>query len=179
MYDSGVDRSAELRLPTVVVPVRLSLIGQEPRAAELFVADVARRGRAQLLDDVAELLDGSAGFVPARLGDAVRLLGTHAIAWLAVSRRDPDAAPTAELPEELSDAAALYDRQHRVAIELAHGPALAGLLLESAPADRPRVVDHLNRPGRFLRLWTSDEHVLVNKQQIVSVAELGAPGEPA
>jgi hypothetical protein len=180
---SVVDRSAELRLPTVVVPVRLSLIGQEPRAAELFVADVSRRGRAQLVDDVAELLDGSAGFVPARLGDAVRLLATHAIAWLAVSRREPDAPSAAEhsdaLPAELSDAAALYDRQHRVSIELAHGPALAGLLLESAPADRPRVVDHLNRPGRFLRLWTSDEHVLVNKQQIVSVAEVGAPGEPA
>jgi hypothetical protein len=48
-------------------------------------------------------------------------------------------------------------------------------LLDSAPADRPRVVDHLNGPGVFLRVWSPDEHVLVNKHQIVSVTELGAP----
>lgn len=179
MYDEHVDRSAELRLPTVVVPVRLCLIGQEARGAELFVADVARRGRAHLLDDLVELLDASAGFVPARLSGAVRLLGAHAIAWIAV-RRHPGAgaepAPT-ELPEELSDAATLYDRQHRVSIELAHGPAMAGIFLDSSPADRPRVIDHLNRPGLFVRLWTPDEQVLVNKRQIVAVAELEPPGE--
>jgi hypothetical protein len=178
-----VDRSAELRLPTVVVPVRLCLIGQEARGAELFVADVARRGRAHLLDDLAELLDASVGFVPARLDGAVRLLGAHAIAWIAVRRLDAagtaaGAEPaSAELPEELSDASALYDRQYRVSIELAHGPAMAGLLLDSSPADRTRVIDHLNRPGLFVRLWTPDEQVLVNKRQIVAVAELD-PSDP-
>jgi hypothetical protein len=39
------------------------------------------------------------------------------------------------------------------------------------------VIDHLNRPGLFVRLWTPDEQVLVNKRQIVAVAELGPPGE--
>jgi hypothetical protein len=181
VYDAGVDRSAELRLPTIVVQVRLCLIGQAPRAAELFMADVARRGRARLLDDLAELLDGGAAFVPARVDGGVRLLSKHAIAWVAVDRRasgDPGAEPP-ELPEELSDASALYDRQHRVSIDLAHGPGLVGLLLDSAPADRPRVIDHLNRPGMFVRLWTPDAHVLVNKQQIMSVADLGTAGGPA
>lgn len=175
MYDEPVDRSAELRLPTIVVPVRLSLIGQEPRGAELFVADVARRGRSHLLDDLAALLDGDAGFVPARVDGGVRLLSKHAIAWIAV-RRGGGALPLDDFPEELSDASALYDRQYRVSIELAHGPGLTGLLLDSSPADRPRVVDHLNRRGEFVRLWTSDEHMLVNKREIVSVAELAAPG---
>ena len=46
------------------------------------------------------------------------------------------------------------------------------MLLDSSPADRPRVVDHLNRPGAFLRLWTSEEHYLVNKTQILHVVEL-------
>lgn len=167
MYDAPVDRAAELRLPTVVVPVRLCLIGQAPRDAELFVADVAPRGKAQLLDALAEQLDASAAFVPARVGGAVRLLGARAIAWIAVGRAE-------ELPDEL----ALYDRQHRVSIELLHGPALEGLLLDNSPADRPRVIDHLNRPGLFVRLWTADEQVLVNKQQIMAVAELDPPGEP-
>lgn len=180
MYDERVvDRSAELRLPTVIVSVRLCPIGQAPRDAELFVADVARRGRSHLLDDLGELLDGSAGFVPVRMDGQVRLLSKYAIAWIAVARRGPDDRPPTDFPEELSDATALYDRQYRVSIELAHGPGLTGLLLDSSPADRPRVIDHLNRPGMFVRLWTPDEHVLVNKQEIVAVIELGAPAEPA
>jgi hypothetical protein len=170
--------SAELRLPTIAVPVRLALVGRAPSGAELFVSDVTRRGRSHLFDDIAALLDESAGFVPARIGGEVRLLAKHAIAWIAVRRRGDDELPSREFPEELSDAFALYDRQHRVAIELVGEPGLTGLLLDSAPADRPRVVDHLNRPGAFLRLWSPDEHVLVNKQQIVSVTELGAT-EPA
>jgi hypothetical protein len=179
VYDARVDRSAELRLPTIVVPVRLCPVGQVPRDAELFVADVARRGRSHLLDDLGTLLDGSAGFVPVRVDGEVRLLSKYAIAWIAVRRRGGDDLPPTEFPEELSDASTLYDRQYRVSIELAHGPCLTGLLLDSSPADRPRVVDHLNRPGMFVRLWTPDEHVLVNKQAIVSVAELGAREEPA
>jgi hypothetical protein len=157
--------------------VRLALVGRELRPAELFVADVARRGRSHLLDDLASMLDGTPGFVPARLDGGVRLLARRAIAWVAVRRRETD-RPSTDFPEELSDAFTLYDRQHRVAIELAQGTSLTGLLLDSSPADRPRVIDHLNRPGAFLRVWSPDEHLLVNKEQIVSVTELGAV-EPA
>ena len=175
MYDEPVDRSGELRLPTLIVSVRLSLIGQAPRGAELFVADVSRRGRSHLLDDLAAVLDGDAGFVPVRVDGEVRLLSKHAIAWIAVRRRRGDEPPADDFPEELSDAAALYDRQHHVSIELAHGPGLTGLLLDSSPVDRSRVIDHLNRQGEFVRLWTSEEHMLVNKREIVSVTELAEP----
>ena len=114
--------------------------------------------------------------MPVRIGGDVRLLAKHAIAWIAVRRLDGDERPSREFPEELSDAITLYDRQHRVAIELAGAgvTGVTGLLLDSAPADRPRVVDHLNRPGAFVRVWTPEEHLLVNKHQIVSVTELGA-----
>jgi hypothetical protein len=173
-----VDRSAGLRLPTIVIPVRLALTGREVCGAELFVADVIRRGRSRLLDDLAALLEGAAGFVPARMDGDVRLIAKDAIVWLAVRRRGGDDQPPTDFPEELSEASTLYDRQHRVAIDLAHGPGVTGLLLDSSPADRPRVVDHLNRPGMFVRVWTPDEHVLVNKRAIVSVTELPAPGEP-
>ena len=50
---------------------------------------------------------------------------------------------------------------------------LIGTLLDSSPVDRTRVMDHLNRAGRFLRLWATNEHFLINTAQVVAVTELG------
>jgi hypothetical protein len=170
-------RSRELRLPTQIVPVRLAIIGGAPTAAEMFVADVPRRSRGQLLDDLAALLVTDATFVPVRWSSRVRLLAKHAISWVAVARRDPDELVIADAPGDPLDDLTLYDRQHLVEIELVHATKLLGTLLDSSPSDRPRVVDHLNRAGRFLRLWTTDEHYLINTSQVVAVTELGeAPG---
>ena len=63
-------------MPTKVVAARLSLIGAEPIAVELFVSDVRRRGRSHLLDDIAALLAAEATFLPVRWSNQVRLLGT-------------------------------------------------------------------------------------------------------
>src|SRR5262245_59178871 len=150
------DRSATLRLPTVAVPVRLALVGRDPISVEIFVPDHGRLDRNDLLDDVAALVDMDAHFLPVRGGDEVHLYGKHAIAWLAA---------------KLEDGVSLYEDSHRVAVLLASGTTVTGMLFDSAPADRTRVVDHLNRTRRFLRLWTSDEHYLINTQQIVRVTE--------
>jgi hypothetical protein len=163
-------------MPTKVVPARLALVGGEPFAAELFVADVRRRGRSHLLDDIAAYLGAEAAFVPMRWASHIRLLSKHAIVWVAIRRRDPDDMPSREFDDEPSELT-LYDREHRVEIQLAHGLALEGVLLDSSPADRPRVMDHLNRAGRFVRLWTSEEHYLINAAQVVAVTELGELGE--
>ena len=163
---------SELRLPTKVVAARLALVGAAPIDAELFVADVRRRGRSHLLDDIATQLGAEATFVPMRWANQVRLLAKHAIAWIAIRRRDPDELPSTDFDNEPSELT-LYDREHRVEIALAHGAPLLGTILDSSPADRPRVVDHLNRAGRFVRLWTSDEHFLINATQVVAVTELG------
>jgi hypothetical protein len=155
------------------VAVRLALIGGMPTAAEMFLADVPWRGRGHLLDDLTAQLGGPTDFIPVRWSSRVRLLGKHAISWIAVRLRGPDEPPAepASEPEELT----LYDREHIVEIELVHGTKLIGTLLDSSPADRPRVIDHLNRAGAFVRLWTADEHYLVNTMQIVAVTELGEP----
>ena len=166
------NRSAELRLPTKVVAARLALVGGTPIDAELFVADVRRRGRSHLLDDIATQLGGESTFMPVRWATPVRLLAKHAVAWLAIRRRDPDEMPSTDFENEPSELT-LYDREHRVEIELAHGGKLLGTILDSSPADRPRVMDHLNRAGRFVRLWTSDEHFMINATQVVTVIELG------
>ena len=167
------DRPSELRLPTKVVAVRLALAGGSPVRAEVFVADVAPRGRDHLLDDLAAQLGTETSFIPVRWSNRVRLLGKHAIAWIAVRRRDPDEPPSTEFPPEPSEEITLYDREHRVEIELIHGTKLIGTLLDSSPIDRTRVIDHLNRAGRFLRLWTTNEHFLINTMQVVAVTELG------
>lgn len=180
----------------MVVTVRLAIVGGSPSAVEMFVPDVPRRGRGQLFDDLAAQLDGEARFVPVRTTSRVRLVGKHAIAWIALERREtgggepegsaggargsaargidrtePEEAPAgpAEIPEELT----LFDHQHFVEVELAQGTKLIGTLLDSAPAEHARVGDHLNHLGRWLRLWTTDQHYLINVQQVVAVTELG------
>lgn len=153
-----LDHSAELRLPTIAVGVRFSLVGaMMPLAGELFVSDIQRPGRSALLDDVARIVNGENRFLPVRTGDAVHLYSKHAIAWLAL--------PTEEEVDEL------FDNQHRVAVDIG-GARITGMLFDSSPADRTRLIDHLNRAQRFLRLWTSDEHYLVNTQHIVKVSEI-------
>ncbi len=158
-------------MPTKVVPARLALAGAEPIAVELFIADVRRRGRGHLLDDIAAQLAAEATFMPVRWSNQVRLLAKNAIVWLAIRRRDPDEMPSRDFESEPSELT-LYDREHRVEIQLAN-ERLVGMFFDSSPADRPRMMDHVNRAGRFLRLWTSDEHFLINAAHVMTVTELG------
>jgi hypothetical protein len=169
-------RTSELRIPTVAVGVRLAVVGAQPAAVEMFVPDVQRRGIGQLLDDLAAQLAGDARFVPVRTANRVRLLAKHAVAWIAIGRHDPEApagAPSPEPAGEPSEELTLFDHQHFVEIELAHGTKVIGTLLDSAPADHSRVIDHLNRCGGWVRLWTTDQHYVINTAQIVAVTELG------
>lgn len=159
--------------------VQIAIASKPVAEVELFVGDEPRADRGQLFDDVAAMLDGADQFIPVREHTGrVRLIPKHAIAWIAIPLRDSRATPgDAEL-------VTLYDRRHRVEIEVAMVPDLAidpgpdapnrlgGLLLDSAPADRPRALDHLNRALRFVRLWTSEHHVLINKSRILEVIEV-------
>jgi hypothetical protein len=154
-----VDQKPELRLPTVNVAVRLAVVGREAAGAQLFVSEVVR-GR---LEAVAQLLEEPDEFVPVQGPEGVRLLAKRAIAWLAIQR-----APASP---DSSEVITLYDHQHHVVVELTSGGALDGMLFDSMPSDRPRVIDHLNRSGRFLRLWTAEEHYLINKDHILQVLE--------
>lgn len=163
-----MDRKPELRLPTVTVAVRLSVVGHEPAGAELFVAETPH-GRSAVLEAVDELLDAPSEFLPVRGPSGVRLLAKRAIAWVAIERGE--VSPDHEFDDQPSEVMTLYDRQHHVIVELTTGEELEGMVFDSAPADRPRVIDHLNRAGRFVRLWTSDEHYLINKAHILQVLE--------
>ena len=158
-------------MPTTTVPVRLALVGHDPGGAELFLNQaVARKSRTAVVDAVGELVDEPSAFLPVKgARDSVRLLSKHSIAWIAVNREQPSA--DGDFDNVPSEVVTLYDRQHHVLVELTNGKILNGTLFDSAPADRPRVIDHLNRAGRFLRLWTTDEHYLINKEHILAVVE--------
>jgi hypothetical protein len=149
----------ELKLPTVAVPVRMSMAGGALIEGEVFVADLPRN-RHQLLDAVGVMLEQDEAFVPVRSAAGVELVAKHAITWLSVARA-PDL-------EEV----AIYDHEHRVEFALVAGESLRGTVFDMAPAERPRIIDHLNRAGRFVRLWTAAAHLLVNKSQIIRVREL-------
>ena len=165
-----MEQNAELRLPTIAVPVRLAVVGGAVVDAELFVPDTVRTGRTQLLEDLAVTLDDAASFVPVRhAGGNVKLLAKRAIAWVEVQRSSAD--EDVDLEDSPSEVVTLYDRQHRVAVELAGAAQFEGSLFDSSPADRSRVIDHLNRARRFLRLWTPQAQTLINTEQIVSVSE--------
>jgi hypothetical protein len=171
MHTSMGNSSDELRVPTHAVAVHLLRAGCEPERAELFVID-APRGRGAAATEVAALLEGGSPFVPVREPDApggprVALVGKQAIIWVAVRLGDES-----ELGAEPSEMLALYDQRHDVRVELAGIDPIAGHILYSSPADRPRLADHLNQPDvHFLRVWTTHSLYLVNKHHIVRVVE--------
>lgn len=177
--DDKVERSPELRLPTVAVPVRAALVGRpELLDAHVFIADVPRSGRTQLIDDVVALFESDGAFVPLRCDTGVRLYGKDALACVAVRRRTPTTLPEVEGGDEQSEVFTLFDHQHRVELELLSGMRLEGSLMDSSPSNRSRAVDHLNRAGRFVRLWSAEEHYLVHKAQILQVTEMTWTPEP-
>jgi hypothetical protein len=164
-----MEQKAELRLPTIAVPVKLVVVGHAAVTAELFVGDVPRSSRTQLLDDIGILLDQDTSFLPIRGEGGVRLLAKHWIAWIAITRSEETEQD--DFDDSPSEVITLYDRRHPVVVQLVTGEALAGTLFDSSPADRPRVIDHLNRAGRFVRLWTPEDHYLIAKQHILEVKE--------
>ncbi len=167
----GMEQNAELRLPTIAVPIRLAVVGGPLVDAELFVPDKVRTGRTQLLEDLAAALDDESAFVAVRYPNReVRLLAKRAIAWVeALRSANEDVEFDAEAPSEV---VMLYDRQHRVEIELLNRSTLfEGSLFDSSAATRPRVIDHLNQARRFLRLWTAQAQTLINTEQIAYVSE--------
>ncbi len=153
--------SETLKLPTAAVEVELALADGAIVPAQLFVPERARRGRALALE-LAELLDAGSAFVPARdAGGHVVLYAKRALVYVKIAL-DPEGADDV-----------LYDQRHDVEVVLAHGPTLIGQILYTSPADRLRVIDHLNQPSAFLRLWTAASLYVIGKPHVLRVREIG------
>jgi hypothetical protein len=159
----------ELRLPTRAVAVELLREGRDPERAELFVPEKIGASRSAIAAEVATLLENPSPFLPVREPDMegrVALVGKHAILWVAVPLLADDD------DDEPSGVHALYDHRHDVRVELDRIAPITGHVLYSSPADRPRLIDHLNLAVHFLRVWTTEALYLVNKHHAVRVLEL-------
>jgi len=167
----------ELKVPMRPVAVELALVGHEPGSAELFVPDVPRSGHSQLVQDVAEMLDEGDPFLPVRVGRHVTLCNKAAVEWVAVPPGSAgagsrgDAIPH-EVESEPSEVLTLYDQKHDLRVEVVGGLTVDGHVLYTSPSGQQRVIDHLNRVGRFLWVWQGQTLYLVNRQHIVRVLEL-------
>jgi hypothetical protein len=154
--------SESLKLPTAAVAVELALADGAVVAAQLFVPERARRGRALALE-LAELLDGGSAFLPARDADGhVVLYAKRALVYVKIELGDSDDGDDV-----------LYDQRHDVEVVLERRPTLVGQILYTSPADRLRVIDHLNQPSAFLRLWTAASLYVIGKPHVLRVREIG------
>lgn len=177
--------TAELRVPMVPVAVEIAGTHAPPAPCEVYLADTPRHGRTAMADDLAALLEADPPFIPVKFVAGVTLVGKHAIQWLAfalhaapVDDNDGDGDDFGDTspeggPREPSEVMTLFDSKHDVEITLGDGSTLTGSILHSSPADKPRVIDYLNRPARFVRLWTPRAQYLINKAHVARVREVG------
>jgi hypothetical protein len=146
-----------LHVPKRAVDVELALAGRPAVRVQVFVP-VEHAGEAT--HAVLELVEHASAFLPARVPAErhVVIFNKETVVWIGV-----DAA----LVEE-----ELYEFRHDVRLELVGGAELSGELLYSMPHEKARVVDYLNAPGRFVRLWTPKTLYLVNKAYLERVVEV-------
>jgi PAS domain-containing protein len=156
--------SAPLRVRKDPFEVELALAGRPPRRVELFLAEHGSHEFAR--QRVGDLLEHGGGFLPACDLETGRweTFNARAVAWIGMSR---DSVEAEGGPEEL------FEHRLFVRLTLTGGSALDGELLYSAPDGEARLVDYLNRPELFVRLWNGDRVYLVRKESIVMIVESG------
>lgn len=150
----------QLRVPKTPCQVLVGLPGGDRRSVSLFLSDFAdtHPGRER----IADLLNGPQHFLPAldeSIG-GITLLNRVGIAWVRVPAEE-DLDPTSDhtLPHE-----------HQVELTLVDGTVLKGIVSFVRPDGRSRLVDFLNEPIPFFRLFDSEGLVLVNRRHVALVA---------
>jgi hypothetical protein len=158
------DHPAPLKIRKQAVAVELALAGGEPRRVEVFVAE--HRDNEYRRQDVLDLLEHVQAFLPARDPATGRgeIFNKDALLWIALPL-----SPFGS--EQESEAEELFEFRRPVRVDFHGGQSISGELLYSAPAESTRLVDYVNEPGRFLRLWTKDFLYLINKAFVLRLVE--------
>jgi hypothetical protein len=162
-----VSRTEPLRIPKEAFAVELALAGAVPRRVEIFLAEQrANELRRQL---VLDLLEQAQAFLPARdtATGKREIFNKDALLWIGVPLA-PFGSQAGTGEEEL------FEFRQPVRVDLIGAEPLAGELLYSAPEQSTRLVDYINEPGRFLRLWAKETLYLINKAFVLRVVETDA-----
>ena len=162
-----MEEAAPLKIRKQAVAVELALAGGEPRRVEVFVAE--HRDNEFRRQDVLDLLERVQAFLPARDPATGRgeIFNKDALLWIAVPLSPFGSAPASAAEE-------LFEFRRPVRVDFLGGQSVSGELLYSAPAESTRLVDYVNEPGRFFRLWTKDFLYLINKAFVLRVVETAA-----
>ena len=142
------------------------MAGGPPRPVEVFLAEhSAREFRRQR---VLDLLEHVQAFLPARdvTTGAWEIFNKDSVLWIGVPL-SPKGTEAEGLSEEL------FEFRRPVRVDLIGAPPLEGELLYSAPEQSTRLIDYLNEPGRFVRLWAAERLYLINKAFVLRVVEPG------
>jgi hypothetical protein len=163
-----VSRTEPLRIPKEAFAVELALAGFVPRRVEIFLAGQRDELRRQL---VLDLLEHVQAFLPARDGATGKweIFNKDALLWIGVPL-----APFGSQAPAVAGEDELFEFRRPVRVDLIGAEPLEGELLYFAPEQSTRLVDHLNEPGRFLRLWAKETLYLINKTFVLRVVEIAA-----
>jgi hypothetical protein len=161
---AGMGQAKPLRIRKEPFEVELALAGRSPRRVEIYLAE--HGPHAFVRQKVLDLLEQPGSFLPACDVETGlwESFNARAVVWIAMSR---DSAAAEGSTEEL------YDFRKFVRLALSGGGALVGEILYSAPDGETRLVDFLNRPERFLKVWDGDRLYLVSKEAVLRVVENG------
>ena len=156
--------SAPLRVRKDPFEVELALAGRAPRRVELYLAEHGSHGFSR--QRVLDLLEQGNGFLPAVDVETGRweTFNANAVSWIGMSRDSVEA-------ESAGDE--LFEHRKVVRLTLTGGVSLEGEVLYSAPDGEARLVDYLNRPERFLRIWNGEQVYIVRKETVVLAVENG------
>ncbi len=162
-----MSRTEPLRIPKEAFAVALALAGAVPRRVEIFLAE--RRADEFRRQVVLDLLEHVQAFLPARdvATGQWEIFNKDALLWIGVPLA-PFGSQAAAVEDEL------FEFRRPVRVDLIGGEPLAGELLYTAPEQSTRLMDYLNEPGRFLRLWAKETVYLINKAFVMRVVEIAA-----
>lgn len=155
-----------LRVRKEPFAVVLALAGADPRQVEIFLAE--HRAHEFRPQHVLDLLEQAQAFLPATdtATGKRETFNKDALLWIGV--------PLAPFGSQAAGEEELFEFRRPVRVDLIGGEPLAGELLYSAPEQSTRLVDYLNEPGRFLRLWAKDTLYLINKTFVLRILEIAA-----
>jgi hypothetical protein len=152
----------ELRVPTVALPAEILCTDGRKLVGRIFVPATASRHTGSMRAE--EWIDDAASFFPF-LSDGASgpvILNKRHVLVLSV----PFAAER-DGPGQEEDEAGTR-RRVRVWCD---DRDVEGSVHIDMPENQSRVLDYLNRPGRFIGLWDGQRHLLIQKDRITRVQE--------